>query len=284
MSYVSCRDRRFPLRLEELDARVRKSYAFWLNHLVERIGASATRQLWNGAFEKYDSEFLHKILASGWQAAQGTGLHEGAPSPVNMQGEHLGPEADGMSAPEAQSLIEGTPPLLQIGERFPDVRVERETSAYESLHLSAHGVALLSEALIDSYGKQGELIAYDVISTQRRELGQRIGGRTTDFFRFLDEGSGTPDVFSAGLELENVKVSPTEHITLVKECEWARYFQERHPNVGYLVACSTDEAFARGFHESIRLVRTSTLMEGGMECDFRYYSFGAVPDETDKDD
>jgi hypothetical protein len=278
MTYVPCRDRRFLLKLAELNARVYRSYAFWLKHLVERLGANAARQLWNGAFPKYDSEFLQEILASGWQA-EGDSDSQGPTSsrPSKLEG-YLGPGTDGMTGPEAESLIEGTAPLAQIRERFPDVRVERQTSTYETLHLYLHGIALLSEALIDRYEKQGELIVYDVLYAQRYAMGRRMGSSAADFFRFVEGESETPDIFSAGLEVEKVKVSPSEHITLVKECEWARYFRERHPRVGYLVACSTDEPFARGFHESLRLKRTSTLMEGASHCDFRYYSLAADPD------
>ncbi len=58
----------------------------------------------------------------------------------------------------------------------------------------------------------------------------------------------------------------------VTQCEWARYFRERHPLVGYLMACSTDEAAYRAFNPALRLQRTSTLMEGGQVCDFRIYA------------
>jgi hypothetical protein len=268
------------MRLSELNARVHKSYDFWLKHLVERLGATAVRQLWNDAFQKYDSEFLQEILASGWRPVKGVNSQEEAPIATIELSSTLGPGVDGMPALEAQSLTEETPPLVQIRERFPNLHVERETTAYEALHLFAHGMALLSEALIDSCGKQGELIAYDVLHAQRLAMGQRMGGSVADFIRFVDREPETPDMFSAGLEVEKVKVSPSEHVTLVKECEWARYFRERHPGVGYLVACSTDAAFARGFHESLRLKRTSTLMEGGTQCDFRYYCVDTMVGEV----
>jgi hypothetical protein len=283
MNYVPCRDRRFLLKLGELNARVYGSYAFWLKHLVQRLGAAATRQIWNAAFQNYDCEFLQEILGSGWQEVRGSGSQEAPTSPAIEPSGTLGPGADSMKGPDAHSMIRATPPLPQIRVRFPDVRVERQTSTYETLHLSLHGLALISETLIARYGKQGELIAYDALHAQRSAMGQRMGGSVADFIRFVDRESETPDMFSAGLEIERVKVSPSEHLTLVKECEWARYFRERHPGVGYLVACSTDEAFARGFHESLRLKRTSTLMEGGSLCDFRYYCVDMVIDEAHRD-
>jgi hypothetical protein len=266
-----------------LTARVFTSHTYWLKHLVERLGATAARQLWRDGFKKYDTALLQEILASGWQEVRGPDSQDAQTGPVIEQSRNLGPGIDYMSALEARSLIEEAPPLPQIRERFPNLLVERETTAYEALHLFAHGMALLSEALIDSYGKQGELIAYDVLHAQRFAMGQRMGGSVADFIRFVDGESETPDMFSAGLEIEKTKVSPTEHVTLVKECEWARYFRERHPGVGYLVACSTDEVFALGFHESLRLKRTSTLMEGGSQCDFRYYCVDMVTGEAYKE-
>jgi hypothetical protein len=82
-------------------------------------------------------------------------------------------------------------------------------------------------------------------------------------------------MFSAGLEVEFVRASETEVVTRVIECEWARYYRERHPRVGYMLACALDNAAYRSFNDRLRLQRTSTLMEDGSECDFRVY---AVPE------
>ena len=80
-------------------------------------------------------------------------------------------------------------------------------------------------------------------------------------------------MFSAGLEVELVRGSEQEVVTRVKECEWARYYRERHPQVGFMLACSADNAAYESFNDRIRLQRTQTLMEGGAECDFRVYAF-----------
>jgi len=198
----------------------------------------------------------------------------------SVLGDSLGDGSGGMSRSEAESLIRGTPPLQQFHERYPELDVQRESTAFEGLHLYAHGIALLAEALVAQHGKEGELIAYDVLWAGRTAMGQRMAGPASGFFDMIDEESDAPDMYSAGLEAETITVSSTEHVSRVTECEWARYFREKHPTVGYLVACSTDEAFARGFNESLRLQRTSTLMEGGSECDFRYYSVGGSPTES----
>ena len=82
---------------------------------------------------------------------------------------------------------------------------------------------------------------------------------------------------SAGLEVELIRGSDKEVVTRVTECEWAPYYLERHPRVGYLLACSHDNAAYSSISDRVRLQRTSTLMEGGQECDFRVYALEETP-------
>jgi hypothetical protein len=117
--------------------------------------------------------------------------------------------------------------------------------------LYAHGPELLSEGQIDAYGKESELIAYDVLSSDRLAMRRRMGGAVAEFFRLSGGEYARPGICSAGLEIKRISISQTEYITLIKEWEWARYFRERHPRVGYLMACITDEAFAGGFQRTI---------------------------------
>ncbi len=44
----------------------------------------------------------------------------------------------------------------------------------------------------------------------------------------------------------------------------------------------TDGVFARGFNESLRMQRTSTLTEDGDVCDFRFYSPGETSGNSDE--
>jgi pimeloyl-ACP methyl ester carboxylesterase len=154
----------------------------------------------------------------------------------------------------------------------PTLALWREMTAYEALHLACDGPARLVEALIRSYGTQGKLMAYDVLRAERIEAGS---GRTGSVAEFIADFTAQPreaNLFTAGLTTEVMHVSEHEVLLHVHECEWARYYRERHPQVGYLMACSTDEAAYRAFNDSLRLQRTSTLMEGGLVCDFRIYS------------
>ena len=79
-------------------------------------------------------------------------------------------------------------------------------------------------------------------------------------------------IYTTGVEETLVRATEEEVVLHVEACEWARYFRAYHPRVGYLLACSTDEAAYQAFNPRLRLQRTGTLMEGGTVCDFRVYA------------
>ena len=142
----------------------------------------------------------------------------------------------------------------------------------------------LAETLIDRYGKQGEFLYYDTTLEELAQAEQRTVP-VQEFMpnrraRFHTEPKGL-DISSAGLEVEFVRASDNEVVTRVTECEWARYYQERHPRVGYLLACCLDNALYQSLNPRLRLQRTLTLMEGGPACDFRVYALEQAPDDPD---
>ena len=278
MAYVPCRERTFPLRLRPLFRRVHGGYSHWLKHLVERLGPAETQLTWRSAFRRYDLPLLESILASGWLEVSGAESETDSDDAAIELEEIFAGDTEGVSVPEARAVVEATPPIPQVRSGFADLDVQRETTAFEALHLYAHGTALLAESLIERHGKEGELMAYDLVRARRMSSVGAGGGTVAEFMEMLGPAQDEPDIFSAGLEVEVVRVTPKEHVFLVKECEWARYFREKHTTVGYLVACSTDEAFARAFNDSLRLQRTSTLMEGGDVCDFRFYVVEEKPE------
>lgn len=283
MNYISCRERVFPLRLAPHFVHNYSSYLYWLKQLLERLGRESTLTVWQNAFQDYNDGYLVQILSAEWEevAEDSGGDTEGQiagflsklfPSPV-----------EGVLAEEARQIIEKTPPFHQIRRRFPSLNVMRQITTYEALHLFCDGLALVAESLIELHGKQGELIAYDAMLEELAKeqkgtmsVAEFLSGRLSRFSSEPDEA----DMFTAGLEVEVIRGSEREVVTRVEECEWARYYQERHPGVGYLLACSLDNAAYRSFNESIRLQRTSTLMEGGEFCDFRVYAIRKERDDN----
>lgn len=170
--------------------------------------------------------------------------------------------------------VHNTPPLAQIRRLFSNDTVEKGITAFEALHLRFDSLAHLAEILIKKYGKQGELIVYDIMVEGRLASGQGDTGSVEEFIEDFTTEEETPSLFTAGLQRELISKTKREVVLYVRECEWARYFRERHPTVGYLMACSTDEAAYKAFNSNLRMQRTSILMEGGELCDFRIYAAG----------
>ncbi len=285
MSYTPCCERTFPLRLGEEFEFHYYYYLSWLKHLLERLGRECTLAIWQQAFADFDAALLSNLLSEGWEAIDGDEEADAEQIVASLMAEVFPLTVERVSPDEARHIVDGTPPFPQIRRRFSTLNMQRETTTYEALHLFRDGLALLAESLIDRHGKQGEFIAYDAMLAELSTADipeQAIADfMATRQARFSSEPD-VADMFSAGLQVELIRASESEVVTLVKECEWARYFRERHPRVGYLLACGLDNAMYGAFNERIRLQRTATLMEGGDSCDFRVYAVGPapVPDET----
>ncbi len=268
----------FSLRLAAWLPTCYASYLRWLRRLLERLGHDRTLSLWQAVYQDYDDELLLQILGTGWNATPQDKELDVEASLAELFPRFFPVAIEGVSQEMARQLVEKMPPIQQIRATFPSLNVWKEITAYEALHLRFDGPALLTEALAQLHGKQGELIAYDVLREERIDAMRGRTGSVAEFLAgFLSEPKEA-NIFSVGLKTERVHATELELLLHIKECAWARYFQEHHPQVGYLMACSTDEAAYRAFNENLRLQRTSTLMEGGDVCDFRIYALGDAPD------
>ncbi len=57
----------------------------------------------------------------------------------------------------------------------------------------------------------------------------------------------------------------------VTECRYADLYRGLGlEELGVILSCSRDAAFAEGFDESITLTRTQTIMQNAPSCDFRF--------------
>ncbi|MBN1318414.1 MAG: L-2-amino-thiazoline-4-carboxylic acid hydrolase [Anaerolineales bacterium] len=57
----------------------------------------------------------------------------------------------------------------------------------------------------------------------------------------------------------------------VTRCRYAEMYERLGiKDLGFCLSCSRDEPLVKGFNQRIKLVRTSTIMEGAEYCDFRY--------------
>lgn len=265
--------RTFPYRLNRLTFY--EGYLRWLRHLRERLGQENTLALWQRAFTGYDDASLTAILATGWRR-----VAAGEVEPHQVDALLAGcfpPDQTGLSPVTPREIIENTPPIRQIGLLFDGETREKDITAYDALHLRFDGFATLAEALIADYGKQGELIVYDLMAQSRLAAAGGQTGSVAEFIADFTAIPAAPSLFSAGLQFEVIHKTDTEAIVHVQACEWARYFRQRHPEVGYLMACSTDEIAYRAFNPCLRLQRRETLMEGGELCDFQIFAVEPPP-------
>jgi hypothetical protein len=57
----------------------------------------------------------------------------------------------------------------------------------------------------------------------------------------------------------------------VKRCAYAEMYHEMGlGEIGHLLSCARDSYFIQGYDPRITLTRTTTVMQGGPRCDFRY--------------
>ena len=264
--------RTFPLELRPFWLSTYESRLFFLRSMLDRLGKDTTVRIWNQAFQKPDGGLMQKILSEGWEAHAAEEKVERAVERV-LEESNAKP-GEGLSKDEARTLVEMDYFISMARKQFPTLEVKRDLNTYFSLHLRIDGIARLSETMITILGKQGELAIYDIIRARRAaQAASEREGAAEVIKEYADSvGSKERDVYTAGLDEELVKVTKTEVVSRVKGCEWARYCTERHPTVGYMIACSTDDAALRAMNDSLRLQRTSTIMEGGEVCDFRVYS------------
>lgn len=274
MRVIPCAERVFPYRIQL--ATFQASYLRWLTHLGERLGIHPTLALWQTAFAQGEDALLTSILAAGWRKSP-TDQAGAAETLARQVAEALSATRLEISGEAVASLIENTPPIAQIRQRALN-NAEKDITAFETLHLRFDGPARLAETLIEQYGKQGELMVYDMMVAGRLAAARGKTGSVAEFIENFTAEADQPNLFTAGLQTELVSKTSSEVVLLVRECEWARYFHQCHPTVGYLMACSTDEVEYRAFNPSLRLQRTGTLMEGGALCDFRIYT--VAPDSN----
>lgn len=278
MNDIPCSARVFPFRLASWLPIRYASYLHWLSYLLKRLGHDCTLSVWQDAYRDYDDELLLQILTTGWNDVAQDETVDVEESITELFPRFFPIAIEGVSKEKARQLVEKMPPINQVKQIFLSLNVWKETTTYEAVHLNLDGMALITEALIRLLGKQGELIVYDLLREGRIKAGVEKTESVAEVISAFIPEPEEANIYTAGLGIESVHASEQEVVLHIKECEWARYFQERHPQVGYLMACSTDETAYRALNENFRMQRTSTLMEGGKVCDFRIYTIGEAPD------
>lgn len=73
------------------------------------------------------------------------------------------------------------------------------------------------------------------------------------------------------LDVEVRRVDDAHYDYDVHRCSYAEMYHAMGlGEIGHLLSCARDSHFIQGYAPDIALTRTSTIMQGGKRCDFRY--------------
>jgi hypothetical protein len=73
------------------------------------------------------------------------------------------------------------------------------------------------------------------------------------------------------LETETLRADADAFDYDVKRCRYAEMYHEMGlGEIGHLLSCARDSEFIAGYDPRVKLTRTTTIMQGGARCDFRY--------------
>jgi hypothetical protein len=116
--------------------------------------------------------------------------------------------------------------------------------------------ALVRKALGDIYRRLGE-------QWWRAKQSRHVGENMTLAFASFAKG----DALDYSVRAQSEDTFEVD----VTGCRYAQFYNELgEPELGFLLACSSDFSFAEGLGSDIKLTRTQTIMQGASYCDFRY--------------
>lgn len=83
------------------------------------------------------------------------------------------------------------------------------------------------------------------------------------------------------LDVEVRRADDTHYDYDVHRCSYAEMYHAMGlGEIGHLLSCARDSYFIQGYAPDIVLTRTSTIMQGGRRCDFRY-ALQSAPEHGD---
>jgi hypothetical protein len=91
-------------------------------------------------------------------------------------------------------------------------------------------------------------------------------------FKASEKAENASPYFSHTLSMTYAEDTPNKLTLHVTECLWAKVFKEmKAADLGYVLHCQPDFAYAEACNPNIRLKRTKTLMQGDDCCDHTFY-------------
>jgi hypothetical protein len=106
------------------------------------------------------------------------------------------------------------------------------------------------------------------------EITEKEQGQVKSFedFKAHEKAENASPYFSNTLTLTYPEETPNKLTLHVTECLWAKVFREmKATDLGYVLHCQPDFAYAEACHPKIKMKRTKTLMQGDSYCDHTFY-------------
>jgi hypothetical protein len=141
-------------------------------------------------------------------------------------------------------------------QRCIEVQLLRQIFEEFSKHIGKEKTLKILQQVIDRTAKgQGKCMAAE------------FGGDTT---RHLAAALKTFTIGGAN-ELDLLELTEDKFSFNVTRCKYAEMYKELGlEDLGLVLSCNRDFAFAEGFNHDMELIRTKTILEGSDHCDFRY--------------
>lgn len=138
--------------------------------------------------------------------------------------------------------------------------------------IEARIVVPLLEALGEEFERErvhevARQVIINIARQQGTQLAASLGGCTLAHFAASLKAWKKDDA----LEMNVLERSNERFSFNVTHCRYAEMYKELGiPELGTLLSCNRDFALIEGFNPDVTLIRTQTIMEGALFCDFRY--------------
>lgn len=150
----------------------------------------------------------------------------------------------------------------------------RDVSVLEKRRLQAEAIGPLYREMAAEIGAER---AQAILGAAMRKA---AAAEAAQFRAAADPDAGLMESFvslydlwmkGGALEVEVLEASPERFDFDVTRCRYAEMYREMGlGEIGHLLSCARDGAFAEGFDSGLELDRAETIMGGAPRCTFRY--------------
>ncbi len=138
--------------------------------------------------------------------------------------------------------------------------------------IEARVLAPFVDALAAEFGRERVIeILRSTIVAIAREQGEALAARQgrRDLADFAEATAAWTK--EDALAIDVLEHTSERYHFNVTRCRYAEMYRALGiPELGALLSCNRDAALIEGYHPGVQLTRSTTLMQGGSCCDFRY--------------